>query len=57
MYQKPNYNKSPNPFNIIKIINIEWFINYNGFQLFRKIIESERFAGINTNKNELYIWK
>ncbi|WP_168226816.1 MULTISPECIES: hypothetical protein [Spiroplasma] len=57
MYQKPNYNKSPNPFNTIKVINIKWFIGYNGFQSFRKIIGSKWFAGIDTNKNELYIWK
>ncbi|WP_283272509.1 hypothetical protein [Spiroplasma sp. SV19] len=57
MYQKPNYNKSPTPFNIIKTIDIEWFINFNGFQSFRKIIESKWFAGINTSKNELYVWK
>ena len=61
MYQKPDYKGGSNPalsqFNIIKVIDIKWFIGYNGFQAFRRIIESKWFAGIDTNRNELYVWK
>ncbi len=61
MYQKPSYKSGPNPalckYNTIKVIDIEWFIGYNGFQYFRRIIESKWFSGIYTSKNELYMWK